>query len=100
MTNSELDILETIDSSYWVLLKESLDRLKQNEDFKKVILEGYLKDKALGGVQALGRPDIKKRGERPDVIEELVAISNLNYYLSMINIMGESAKVDLEEELV
>lgn len=85
------------DRKYWVEMKESLERLEQNEDFKKVILEGYLKDKALNGVAILADPGIKQRGERSDVMEELVAIANLRYYLGMIYNLGDAAKQDLEE---
>lgn len=35
----------------------------------------------MSGVSLLGRGDVKKRGERPDVIEELVSVANLQQYL-------------------
>lgn len=81
MEEQVLDELESVDNSYWVELDKALRRLLKSEDFKKVILEGYLKDKALSGVSLLGRSDVKKRGERPDVIEELVSVANLQQYL-------------------
>lgn len=81
MEEQVLDELESVDNSYWVELDKALKRLLKSEDFKKVILEGYLKDKALSGVSLLGRSDVKKRGERPDVIEELVSVANLQQYL-------------------
>lgn len=81
MEEQVLDELESIDNSYWVELDKALKRLLKSEDFKKVILEGYLKEKALSGVSLLGRSDVKKRGERPDVIEELVSVANLQQYL-------------------
>lgn len=91
-------VLETADTTYLVEMAQALERLESNSDFKKVILDGYLKNSALGRVELLGRPDVKKRGERPEVIEELVAISNLQYYLGMVKHLGGSAKVDLENE--
>nr|DAV20027.1 MAG TPA: hypothetical protein [Caudoviricetes sp.] len=81
MEEQVLDELESVDNSYWVELDKALRRLLKSEDFKKVILEGYLKEKALSGVSLLGRSDVKKRGERPDVIEELVSVANLQQYL-------------------
>lgn len=81
MEEQVLDELESVDNSYWVELDKALKRLLKSEDFKKVILEGYLKEKALSGVSLLGRSDVKKRGERPDVIEELVSVANLQQYL-------------------
>ena len=81
MEEQVLNELESVDNSYWVELDKALKRLLKSEDFKRVILEGYLKDKALSGVSLLGRSDVKKRGERPDVIEELVSVANLQQYL-------------------
>ena len=81
MEEQVLNELESVDNSYWVELDKALRRLLKSEDFKKVILEGYLKEKALSGVSLLGRSDVKKRGERPDVIEELVSVANLQQYL-------------------
>lgn len=84
---SEPELL-TIDNDYYIDLKESLDRLVENQDFKKVILEGYLKTKALGLVNLLARDDIKKQNKRVDCMEELVGISSLNQYFKMICYMG------------
>lgn len=96
MNNQEANILESVDNNYYIELDKALRRLESNPDFKMVILDGYLKDKALSGVSLLGRHDIKKRGERPDVIEELVAISNLQEYFFTIRQLGGSALVDEE----
>lgn len=98
MTNQEIDQLETVDNSYQVELYEALERLEQNEDFQKVIMDGYLSTKPLGLVSMLARHDVKQRGERPNVMEELIAVSTLGQYLFMIKQLGGSAKVDLEEE--
>lgn len=97
MTNQEVEQLETADTSYQVELYEALERLENNEDFKKVILEGYLSTKPLGLITMLARHDVKQRGERPNVMEELIAVSSLGQYLFMIKQLGGSAKVDLEE---
>nr|DAS93524.1 MAG TPA: hypothetical protein [Caudoviricetes sp.]DAW45254.1 MAG TPA: hypothetical protein [Caudoviricetes sp.] len=97
MTNQEVEQLETADTSYQVELYEALERLENNEDFKKVILEGYLATKPLGLVTMLARHDVKQRGERPNVMEELIAVSSLGQYLFMIKQLGGSAKVDLED---
>ena len=48
----------------------------------------------------LARHDVKQRGERPNVMEELIAVSTLGQYFFMIKQLGGSAKVDLEEEEV
>lgn len=97
MEPTELE-LETTSAIYEVDLLEALERLEKNPDFKKIIVDGYLKEKALESVSLLAHPAIKQRGQRPDVMEDLVAISNLKYYLFMIKQLGEGAKADLLEE--
>ncbi|WP_169777793.1 hypothetical protein [Campylobacter curvus] len=98
MTEQEMLELETTSNEYYVKLDEALKRLESNKDFQDVILNGYCKDKALAGVMLLGRHDVKKRGERPDVMEELVAISNLQDYFSTIKNFAGSARVDMAED--
>ena len=89
--------LETVDAIYWADMSDALARLEKNPDFQKVIKQGYLVDKALNGVSLLARDDVKKRGERPDVLEELVAVSALQDYFFTIFNLGAGAKQDLEE---
>ena len=67
-----------------IKIGEALKRLQDNDDFKTLILEGYLKEKALASVSLLSVPQIKESGKRPDVIEDLVASSNLSYFLTMV----------------
>lgn len=76
------------ESKYWFELKQSLEKLESNKDFKKLILEGYLKDKALASVSLLARQDIKSNGKRPNVMEDLVAISTLQDYFEMVKVLG------------
>lgn len=91
--NVELEMLE-VDGL--VDLLDSLERLESNADFKKVIVNGYIIDKTLGAAARLAEPSVKKSGERPDLMEELVAVSNLQYYLKMIHLLGNGARDDYE----
>ena len=90
--------LITVDNSYWVELNESLKRLMQNEDFNRVILTGYFKDKAVNGVSMLAQEHIKRSGARGDVMEELVAISHLeDYFITIRNIGSVPQSLNDEE---
>ncbi|WAK44644.1 hypothetical protein vBAmePPT11V19_00018 [Alteromonas phage vB_AmeP_PT11-V19] len=73
--------LETTDTTYDYEMGEALARLKDNEDFKLLILDGYCGKKALDSVSMLAEPSTKMQGQRPDVMEDLVAISNFNFFL-------------------
>jgi len=95
-TNEQLE-LETQEIAHWADLADAVERLEKNPDWKKVIEEGYMKQKALDSVSLLAVPDIKAGGKRTDVMEDLVAISNLQYHLMMIKQLGAGAKADLAE---
>jgi len=83
---------------YWKDMKNALERLEGNEDFKTVILEGYFKDKAVNGVSLLASPQIKRNGARSDVMEALIAISQLEDYFITIRAMGEEEVEEEEDE--
>lgn len=89
--------LITVDIEGWLDLLEAMERLEKNPDFKKVVLDGYLKEKVLDSVSLLAHPAIKKRGERSDVMEDLVAASNLAFYFEMIRNNGGAARQEFED---
>ena len=97
MENQTQEELETIETQHYVDMKNALEKLEQMPEFKLVILDGYMKDKALDAVSLLGEPAIKQRGERPDLMEDLVSISNLGYHFRMIKNLGASAEMDLAD---
>lgn len=90
---------ELAENTYWEELYQSLERLKKNDDFKKVITEGFLKELAERNVSLLADERIKHEGKRPDVIELLVAISHLNYFFCTIENMGAPADEYIVERL-
>lgn len=90
--------LMSIEINYWLDQAQALERLQQNADFKLVIEEGYFKDRVLDGVSLLATDYVKKSGTRPDIMENLVAISRLQDHFAMIKNMGASAAVDLAED--
>lgn len=87
----------TVENEYWVNMHLALDRLKKNADFKMVILEGYFKDKAINGVSMLAHDYVKKGGHRADVMEQLIAISQLEDYFATIDNLGTIPTDDDEE---
>ena len=99
MNNQTIAEVEDTQYLYWKELKEALEKLEKNEEFKKVILEGYFKKKAIDGVSLLAAPQIKRNGARSDVMEALIAISQLEDYFLTIKQMGEEPEeLDEDEE--
>lgn len=95
-TDGNKDLL-TVENEYWVNLHNALERLEQNEDFKTVIKEGYFKDKAINGVSLLATDYVKKAGARGDLMEQLVAISQLEDYFATIHNLG-TVPADSDDE--
>lgn len=83
-----VDLVE-VENDYWVAKAAALGRLEQNDDFKNLILDGYFKDKAVDGVSLLAADYIKRNGKRADVMETLIAISQLQDYFITIKNLGE-----------
>jgi len=92
------ELVATVEMQYWVELKEALDRLENNADFVKVIKEGYFRDKAINGVSLLAHPAIKDQGKRGDVMEQLVAISQLEDYFATVKAMGNISPDEDDED--
>lgn len=93
----ELTAEELKEYNYWVGMKQALERLENNPDFQKVILDGYFKDKAINGVSMLASGYIKKNGLRPDVMEGLVAISQLQDFFITVKQLGTEPEDDDDE---
>jgi len=84
--------------TYWAEQAEALARLEKNVDFKKVIEEGYFKDKAVSGVSILATDQVKNGGNRTDVMESLIAISALQDHFQTVYAMGQAIKAEAEDE--
>ena len=97
MTNQEELELETVENEQWIGRYEAYQRLLQNKDFQNVIMEGYIRDRSLHGVSMLANEGVKRQGQRPDVMEMLVAVSTLQDYFKMLKNLGAIAKDDLED---
>lgn len=100
----EAQELLTVNIEHAVKMGEAWKRLQKNADFKKVIMDGYLNKKVLDSVSLLAVPQIKQRGERPEVMEDLISASNLQYYFMLIEHEYEGATQPIlsdeeEEEL-
>lgn len=74
-----------------VSMGEAWKRLQRNGDFKKIIMNGYLKEKTLASVSLLAVPQIKDTGKRQGVIEDLISASNLQYFFMVLEHEYEGA---------
>ena len=93
----ELTAEELREYNHFVGLKQALDRLEQNPDFQKLILEDYFKNKPINGVSLLATDYVKKNGLRGEIMEDLVAVSKLQDYFLTIKKMGTIEEDDSDE---
>lgn len=93
MSNQEE--LLTVDNTevleHAIEMGEALIALKKNKHFQKLILEGFLKEKVQASVSLLAVPQIKDAGRRSDIMEDLVAASNLSYFFQTVELDYEGA---------
>ena len=72
---------------------EALERLENNEDFKKVIIEGYCQDNADALVLLLSQAANERQYK--DRCDRLMAISCFREFLRSLHMEGEQAKEGL-----
>lgn len=76
--------LEAVQNMYWADKAEALIRLMDNDDFKSVVLQGYLKDHAIDKTSLLATDYVRSTNSRGFVMEELVAISAFENWMRMV----------------
>tara|TARA_R110000744_G_scaffold353209_1_gene459516 strand:+ start:199 stop:498 length:300 start_codon:yes stop_codon:yes gene_type:complete len=99
MNNLNDDQILEVENKYWADMWIALEQLKQNKQFKKVILEGYFKDKAVNGVSLLAQHAVVSGGHRSSVMEDLIAISSLeDFFVTIENLGATPLESDEDEE--
>jgi len=88
-------ILE-VENEYWAGMWESLRNLRNNPDFKRVVLQGYFRDKAVNGVSLLAQDAVIANGQRSAIMEDLIAISSLEDFFITIENLGSIPPEDDE----
>ncbi len=89
----ELEQIAEPELTKFIELAESLKRLETNPDFKKLFLDFYIKEWTAGRVSLLAT---NLKGQRPEIMEQLVSVANFQNFLVFIENMGSTAKADLK----
>lgn len=100
MNNLETNDQEllTVSNATFAELKDSYLRLRNNKDFQRLILNGYFRDHATNLVSLLATDHVKANGLRPDVMEQLIAISRLEDYFNTVVNLGPATAEELEAD--
>lgn len=94
----ELNQIElSIDQAKDMIAKmEAIERLKQNYDFKKLFLDGYLKEYAVSLVYRKTMISVQDEKNQAYIENQLKSISALVQYINYITQEGMNAKQALE----
>ena len=79
-------------------LAASLDRLRSNRDFKKVILDGYFEDEAIRLVHLKSEPQMQSPESQASIIQQLDAIGTLNQYFTVVYQKARLAQKSIEDD--
>lgn len=71
---------------------KSLDRLTNNKDFKKLILDKYFKEEASRLVLLKADAEMQGEKEQRDIIRQIDAIGSLRIYFQTIKQLGQMAE--------
>jgi hemerythrin superfamily protein len=79
-------------------LGEALERLHENEDFQKVILDGYFEKEAKRLFDILVHPDMFKRDIMQNIQDKLTSIRSLKQFFGTTLQNAHMAPMQIEEE--
>lgn len=100
MTPSE--ILKTLENNIKVSgeavdFGKALERLYNNKDFKRVIVEGYFKDEPIRLVQLLSAVDMQTPDKQQSIMQQMVGIGQLQQYFNVIKFHARQGQKSIEE---
>ena len=76
---------------------DALQRLHENKDFRKIVLEGFFKDEASRVVLLKADPNVQGDSEQKHIDRIITSIGGLRQYFGTIYQMGNMAHRALEE---
>jgi hypothetical protein len=68
----------------FVELGQSLERLRSNRDFKKLILEGYFEQEAIRLVHLKADPSMQTQERQASIVSQMDAIGSLSSYFNLV----------------
>jgi len=78
-------------------LGKSVERLRKNRDFKKVIEETYLREEAVRLVHLKSSPAMQRPEVQAGIDSDIKAIGSFAQFLDTISAMAERAASELED---
>ena len=79
-------------------LHKALERLHENEDFKKVVLDGYFEKESARVFDMLTIPSNLKRDQLQNLMDMMSAIRNVKGYFKTVIVNASMAPEQIDEE--
>lgn len=83
----------------FIAIGDAIERLEKNEDFKKVIFDGYFVEEAARVTSLLADPSMQRPEMQTKLHHALRAISEFKQHLLTTKLMVEQFRSDLEDNL-
>lgn len=102
MSQHDLETVElSIDhANKSINLRNSLEKLTKNRDFKAVVLEGYFESEAVRLVLLKADPSMQDEESQKEIVKQIDAIGSFRQYLRTVMQLGDmasKAKDDYEQ---
>lgn len=78
-------------------LSKCLEKLKNNREFKKLILQDYFIDEAARAVAGKSNPQLQDEMSQREFDKLIIGIGNLQQYFNKVRFFGEQSQRSLEE---
>lgn len=100
MNDNELQQIETNIKQARNLadLGNCLERLRNNRDFKKVIMEGYFEQEAIRLVHLKSDPNMQTNDKQSSIVSQMNAIGTLRQYFSTVSTLASMAAKSIESD--
>ena len=76
---------------------KALERLHNNKDFKRVILDGYFKDEARRLVHLLSAVDMQTKDKQESIIKQMEGIGQLSQYFNVVKFHARQGQKSVDE---
>lgn len=85
MQNSDIRIIEDSikRATAHVESGKAVDRLRNNKDFKQIVVEGYFEREAVRLVHLKGDPNMQSDASQSSIVKQMDAIAAFSQYLSI-----------------
>jgi len=78
-------------------LGQSLERLRNNRDFKRVVLEGYFCEEAIRLVSLKQEPQVQSKDSQESIVRQIDAIGTFQGFLREIDRQTDQAVKTIED---